>query len=350
MRPLGCIILLGMAMLTGCRGGDPASDARSSEMAMGGWRTVERKAAVADQLNFLVFGDWGGNTPAQKRVADAMAAYVQRKPYRFDGVLLTGDNFYTKLSGVDDPKWNIYFENMYDPRRLAFPFYATLGNHDYEHGKELIEPAYAAQRPTRFTMPARWYRLDLPAERPLATLLMLDSNLTKLSPDQVQEQTRWLERELASARNAPWLIVVAHHPLYSNGSHGDGKEVQKQWGALLQRHEVDFYLCGHDHDLQHLQIEGLYTSFVISGGGGKSIRPMERDDRGPFSTSSYGFAHLQVTPEKAAVRFISDTGRTLHVFERTADGTVKVLSTVGVEPATRPASRPATQPLIAAGS
>lgn len=339
-----CVLLLG-----GCTAGEDDS-ARTTEMAMGGWRTVQRKPAVADQLNFLVFGDWGGNTPAQMRVAETMATYVQQQPHRFDGALITGDNFYTKLSGVDDPKWNIYFENMYDPRRLAFAFYATLGNHDYENGKEYIEPAYAAQKPTRFTMPARWYRLDLPAQRPLVTLLMLDSNLTKLSSEKVREQTRWLERELASVRNAPWLIVVAHHPLYSNGQHGDGPALQKAWGGLFQRHGADFYLCGHDHDLQHLEIGGLHTSFVISGGGGKSIRPMERDDRGPFSTSSYGFAHLQLTPQKATVRFINDTGGTLHVFERTADGVVKVLSTVGVDPTTRPATQPATQPLTAAGS
>jgi tartrate-resistant acid phosphatase type 5 len=44
-----------------------------------------------------------------------------------------------------------------------------------------------------------------------------------------------------------------------------------QWDSLLRRHNVDLYLSGHDHDLQHLEFKGHPTSFVISGGGGAEL-------------------------------------------------------------------------------
>src|SRR6266478_8232157 len=60
------------------------------------------------------------------------------------------------------------------------------------------------------------------------------------------------EAELAKPRTTPFLAVAAHHPLYSNGRHRDNPMLIAQWDSLLRRHNVDLYLSGHDHDLQHL--------------------------------------------------------------------------------------------------
>jgi 3',5'-cyclic AMP phosphodiesterase CpdA len=84
------------------------------------------------------------------------------------------------------------------------------------------------------------------------------------------------------AREAPnhsVLAVAAHHPLYSNGKHRDNPKLIAQWDSLLRRHNVDLYLSGHDHDLQHLEFKGHPTSFVISGGGGRSSSAGRRSPR-----------------------------------------------------------------------
>jgi 3',5'-cyclic AMP phosphodiesterase CpdA len=87
------------------------------------------------------------------------------------------------------------------------------------------------------------------------------------------------------AREAPChsiFRVAAHHHLYSNGQHRDNPKLIAQWDYLLRRHNVDLYLSGHDHDLQHLEFKGHPTSFIISGGGGaepvgcRTPPPMER--------------------------------------------------------------------------
>ena len=90
----------------------------------------ETTQPAAAQLNLLAMGDWGEGAPAQKKVADAMADYVTGLKVKFSGLLSAGDNFYVPLSGVDDPVWQNLFEKMYDPKRLDFPFYIALGNHD----------------------------------------------------------------------------------------------------------------------------------------------------------------------------------------------------------------------------
>src|SRR5438093_141999 len=139
---------------------------------------------------------------------------------------------------------------MYDPTRLAAPLYVVLGNHDYESRKAPIELDYAKQNPrSRFKMPARWYRVDLPP----VTLIALDSNHDELSKGQWTTETRWLEAELSKPQTTRWTICFAHHPLFSNSQHGDDEKLQRVWGPAFKRHHVDFYLCSHDHCLEHLE-------------------------------------------------------------------------------------------------
>ncbi|HET6251790.1 MAG TPA: ankyrin repeat domain-containing protein [Tepidisphaeraceae bacterium] len=272
--------------------------------------------APADELNLLAMGDWGEGVPAQKQVAGAMADYVAANGGKFSGLLSAGDNFYVPLTGVDDPVWQNLFEKMYDPQRLNFPFYIALGNHDYDQKKFQIEFDYAKQHPdSRWKQPGRWFRVDLPKDAPLATVIILDSNHDDLTPLQWNLQKKFLEEELSKPR-APWTICVAHHPLFSNGFAADNGILQRDWGTLFKKYHVDIYLCGHDHTLQHLEIPNWKTSFVIAGGGGAHSHPMRTDDRGPFSRSIYGFVHFDFTPEKVVVHYIGADGKPVHVFER----------------------------------
>ena len=59
-------------------------------------------------------------------------------------------------------------------------------------------------------------------------------------------------------------MCCAHHTMLSNGVHGDNGVLQKEWGALFKKYKVDFYLCGHDHDVQHLEVKDWPMSFVLA--------------------------------------------------------------------------------------
>jgi acid phosphatase len=307
---------------------------------------VAAHPAAAQQINLLGFGDWGVDSPDHQQVADTMAAYCAKSPAPIDAALSLGDNFYVPLQSADDPAFQRVFEKVYDAKRMNFPFYALLGNHDYDilngHVKYEWEMQYAAKHPDmRWKIPAIWYRLDLPADHPLVTILMLDSNKENtgaqgsMTPAEWSAQLQWMNQQLTGPR-APWTICCAHHNLYSNGNKGDNGVLIKEWGTLFEKYQVDFYLCGHNHALQHLEIPGIFTSYVVSGGGGAKRDAMLRDNRGPFSRSITGFAAFTIEPDQTTVRLISGDGSMLHEFTRSKAGKVTVTQNTASDP--RPAN------------
>ncbi len=277
------------------------------------------QAQPADKpLHFLVLGDWGSGRPQQKGIADAMARYAQTHastdPVQW--VTLVGDNFYeTGVSGVDDPQWKLKFEDVYDAKRLAVPFIAALGNHDWGQNPA-AEIAYAGAHPgTRWQMDGFYFKRTYgqnPAA-PLADFFYIDTDLWNYHLDRLADaQMAWLEDGLKNSR-ARWQIVVGHHPLYSNGEHGHDKEIlelREKLAPLFKQYGVDAYLCGHEHDLERNQVAGEPTLFLVSGAGGK-LRPKSFDDFGPFYASSGGFAQITITPDALSGAFLDAKLQTL---------------------------------------
>ena len=98
-------------------------------------------------------------------------------------------------------------------------------------------------------------------------------------------QLGWLEAELGRPRSTRYLVVMGHHPVYSDGPHGDHPVLAREWDPLFRKHKVDIYLAGHDHDIQPLKFENHPTSFFISGGGGADLSNLKVDpsERGPYT-------------------------------------------------------------------
>jgi tartrate-resistant acid phosphatase type 5 len=287
--------------------------------------------------HLLMIGDWGasGKSKQQALVAAAMRTFVDSNKLKTDALLMLGDNFYGQFDGgVEGPRWKTQFEEMYPASTFHCPAYAVLGNHDYHvepAEKPNVQLAYAKQG-GRWTMPAKWYRFDFPDVNPLVTFIALDSNYQTptsakqaLTEQERVEQAAWLKAELAKPRQTRFLVVFGHHPLYSNGDHGDSSTLIKLWDPIFREHKVHLYLCGHDHDMQHLEFASHPTSFVISGGGGAGLRELtiSPDQRGPFGRKVAGFSHLQVTPDRLILRHIDAEGGVLHAFSKSADGTVE---------------------------
>ncbi len=117
---------------------------------------------------------------------------------------------------------------------------------------------------------------------------------------------------------------MAHHPLYSNGDHGDTEELVKAWDGAFEEHRVHAYFCGHDHDLQHLELEARFTSHILSGGGGARTRKLEVDRKMPFGRDVHGFTHLQLSKATLTVTHHDAGGRVLHRFNKASDGKVEI--------------------------
>ena len=239
-------------------------------------------------VRLVAFGDFGSGDPDQLRTAEALARLHAERP--FDLGITLGDNFYPRgVAGLDDPLWQKAWIAPY--AGLGIPFYASLGNHDWglpeSPAAEILYDAPASN----WNLPAARYTFTAgPAQ-----LFALDT--TALSRAQIE----WLDRELDRS-TAPWKIVYGHHPIRSHGRYGDNAELVESLLPVL-RNRVDLYLAGHEHDLQVLSPEdGVH--FVVAGGGGKSIRETEPGPRTLFSASAFGFATLDVSPERVVLRMI----------------------------------------------
>lgn len=300
----------------------------------------------------LMIGDWGyDDQAAQLGVASGMRRYIQKHQLRPQALLMLGDNWYGELDGgAHSSRWKSQFEEMYPSDVFACPAYVIAGNHDYQlwpESKVAAELEYASigrtsTGKTRWTMPSLWYRFEFPAKQPLITFIALDSNMPfsdgsssrgrdfTLTGQQRAEQLAWLETELKRPRTTPFLVVMGHHPVYSDGPHGDHNILIRDWDPLFREHNVHLYLAGHDHDLQHLEFEGHPTSFFLSGGGGADLYDLKIDPskRGPYAQRVYGFSHLSVTSRVMTLRHLDDEGRVLHGFTKTPDGKIDIASQI----------------------
>lgn len=298
---------------------------------------ISAAESAADDQHWLALGDFGSTEPAQSAVADGMKAYAAKLGSKPQGLLLLGDNFYRRMDGgLKSARWKTGFEDMYPKSVFDCPCPAVLGNHDYHDnaGGELVQVGYSRQPGTRWTMPNKWHRLDMGGAngKPLITFIFIDTNFRAVSggkkkdgtvknslvESEENEQLNWFKEELKKPR-ASWTIVVGHHPLYSNGVHGDSKPLQAAFDSLLQEHGVHLYICGHDHDLQHLEFASKKTTHVISGGGGARVREPKIADRGPYTKGIYGFSHLQANEKRIVFRHIDANGKLLHEFEKHPD-------------------------------
>ena len=308
-------------------------------------RPASAAAAIdRDALHFLLIGDFGTTGKEQHAVAAGMRTFQRQQRLSPAAMLLLGDNFYSPAKdgfSVQSARWRTTFEDVYPAADFPMPCYAILGNHDYHDnaGGEKVQLAYAARGGTRWTMPAKWFRCEFGSPRPLVTVFALDSNLptvsggkhratgmpmASLTVEEADRQLQGLDGELAKPR-AALTIVIGHHPLYSNGDHGDTPPLIEHWGPVFQKHKVHAYVCGHDHDLQHLELAGQFTSHVLSGGGGANIRGLKNVDRTmPYGKPTHGFTHLEVHEGAMVFAHHAADGTLLHRFTKHQDGRVVI--------------------------
>ncbi|GHD29205.1 phosphoesterase [Nocardiopsis kunsanensis] len=80
--------------------------------------------------------------------------------------------------------------------------------------------------------------------------ITLNSNYREaapLTPHQwLHQQAQWLEHTLETNPH-PWTVVTFHHPLFSNLPDRDKAPLRRAWLPILEEHDVDLVLQGHDH-------------------------------------------------------------------------------------------------------
>jgi acid phosphatase len=243
---------------------------------------------------------------------------------KIDAILSLGDNFYNYgVQSTQDPQWQ-EFENSY--HNLGCPFYAILGNHDYL-GNVRAQIEYSSTENTHWRMPFRYYdkKFVLPGgDGGYVHVFFLDTftlsphesrrcsvgmgmyNFDQLYSHKDIEQYRWLDRNLEKS-NAAWKVVVGHYPVFSNGHHGNTNELVEDLLPILKKNNVDFYLSGHDHDLEFMRKEDI--NFIVSGTGCSS-NPVSISHQSIYASdaTTFGTAILQFTSQFVKFGFITNQG------------------------------------------
>lgn len=274
-------------------------------------------------LKFLVLGDWGRRGRYfQDEVAETMGKVAGE--INADFIVTTGDNFYPSgVASVWDSHWQQSFEYVYTAPSLDIPWYATLGNHDHR-GTVQAQIDYT-EHSDRWNMPGRYYAITQTLDDTTRIqFIFLDTVALYLLRNEVEgveipdsegrRQLGWLDSTL-TASTADWRIVAGHHPLYSAGDHGGSRTMQRLLEPIFQKHGVQMYFAGHDHDLQHLRV-GEIDYFV--SGGGSALRATGTSENALFAMTRPGFLVMSIAEEQALAQFVDHQGHILYgsVIER----------------------------------
>jgi tartrate-resistant acid phosphatase type 5 len=249
-------------------------------------------------VRVLAFGDFGTGSPGQKQTAAAMADLHKKTPFDF-GITL-GDNFYPAgMASPTDARWKNLWDELYDP--LKIKVYASLGNHDW-----ILSDSPAAE--ILYSANSQSWRLP----SPYYTFTAGPVQFFALDTNEISEaQLMWLDAELKDS-TAKWKIVYGHHPIYSDGDHGDSLVLGQRLLPVL-KNRVDIYLVGHDHILNHIKSEAG-VEFFVSGGGGAGLYRVKPVARSLFAQAINGFAVVEANSGSLTVKFIGADSKQLYEY------------------------------------
>ena len=288
---------------------------------------INDAALFEDKLNFYVANDLGRNGYYdQKPIAEMMGELGEMIGPEF--VLATGDvHHFEGVRSVNDPLWMTNFELIYSHPELMIPWYPICGNHEYRGNTQAVVDYSAVSR--RWEMPARYYTKVFDEEGVTLRVVWIDTTplIDKYRRDSVKyadacrqdidSQLEWLDSVLETAQE-DWVIVAGHHPIYADTykSETERLDMQNRVDAILRRHRVDMYICGHIHNFQHIRVEGSDIDYIVNSSGSLSrdVKPVEGT---VFCSGASGFSVVTADKATLILRMLDKNGDVLHEVIRT---------------------------------
>ena len=265
-------------------------------------------------FTFVVLGDTQGDQGAHRYIVRRVIA---EKP---DLVFNTGD---LTSDGRDLWRWATFFRVSGDLMR-SVPYYPAYGNHegDTPYFLDFLSPPGVGRYYSFNRGGVHFVVLDTPG------LYMPDDNQAVTQAEQQrfverreqywQRQMQWLKDDLAGHRDAKYVFVFFHYPLYTvNAMPGyviGARQMREAFGTVFHDYGVTAVFNGHDHQYHHALAGGVH--FVVAGPAGGSPRPLA-----PLlpetvkAATGYCFVRVKVAADKAVVRIIGIRGDTVDEFE-----------------------------------
>ena len=283
---------------------------------------IWQSAAVA-QINFLVVSDNGRNGAyLQKPIASLMGQMAESED--FEAVLALGDvHHYMGIESISDPLWMTNFELVYSHPELQIPWYPILGNHEYRGNTQAVIDYSEVSR--RWEMEGRYYSKVFEDDGVSVRIVFIDTvplidkyrydkeDYPSAAGQNMDKQLKWLEKELSNAHE-DWIVVVGHHPVYAftDKDESERSDLQKRLLPILERHNVNMYICGHIHNFQHIRPEGSRIDFIVNTSASLSRTKVGDVEGTVFTSGEAGFSILRCDKDHIQLDMISPEGKSIH--------------------------------------
>jgi Calcineurin-like phosphoesterase len=253
--------------------------------AVGGAVDFSFRAPEPGVLRLVVFGDSGLGSPGQYAVAKAIGAEAAAP----DLLMIVGDVIYPP---ADDASYDPRFFTPYRTLLPRFPFYAALGNHDYEilAGKPFFDVFTLPRNGPAGLVPESSYWL----ERAGVQMIVHDTNQSAATlRDQAVPWHTQVTRQTATFR-----FVFQHHAMYSSGpayQEYPAGTLRSLLGPVYTATGVDVVFNGHDHLYERTKpIDGVV--YVTTGAGGAQLYPRyhTNDFTAAFVNDRYSYTYVEV--------------------------------------------------------
>ena len=278
-------------------------------------------------FTFYTIGDWGLRNQALLNIANSMD--LMSNKYKPDCIISLGDNFYPNgVSDTNDPLWDTVYKSVFTGKNLFCPWYCVLGNHDYQKNPDAQIDYYNEKKDNRWTMPAKYYLLTYQLDNKKIQIVIIDTvelgiltsatlisekqlNKTDINNESRNIQIKWLENTLQTS-DADWLIIMGHYNIYSAGYHESNHELISLLKPLFVKYNVDMYICGHCHNLEHLS--DLNIEYIVSGSGSKTGK-VGKIFQSKFGTGKNGYTIHEINNGTMITSFIDQNSKLLYQFE-----------------------------------
>lgn len=232
-------------------------------------------------MKIYFLGDIGLYNEISYQIADKINNEIEDK----DIIILLGDNFYP--CGVKDDI-DEQFE-LFEKLNFKNDVYAILGNHDY-YGEPLCQINYNKWNMEHFYYQKTFDDVDIF----FIDTCILDPYSFGLTYDIINNKI-FIELELLKNKMILWLhnklskskktikIICGHYPIVSFGRYSWNKNIGNILIPIITKYKVNYYVSGHDHNLQVIPIKkNNYTFTQIISGASSCLYPLRNNKDNNF--------------------------------------------------------------------
>lgn len=201
------------------------------------WNHFQTPADYAADFKFVYMGDPQADLLNQwsRTVRDSFKKAPDAAFYLYTGDIINNANY--------DFQWGEWFDAMGWISRMV-PVIAVPGNHETSYNQKENRRIQSRFWQPQFEFPRNGvsgledsnYYIDWQGVRIVALN----------SIDKIDEQAQWLDNVL-SDHKGKWKILAFHYPIYSAAIKRDNKTLREKWLPIIDKHNVDLVLQGHDH-------------------------------------------------------------------------------------------------------